>query len=64
MGKARGFRVVVGTDGSIHGRAAVAMAVAFPWPPRAQVVGVVARISPGRCRGVAGVPVGRAREGR
>src|SRR5262245_12358673 len=43
MASSREFRVVVGTDGSADGRAAVAATIAFPWPARATVVGVVAR---------------------
>lgn len=46
MRRARGFRVVVATDGSADGRAAVATAGAFPWPSRAQAEGVVARYYP------------------
>jgi nucleotide-binding universal stress UspA family protein len=46
MARARGFRVVVATDGSADGRAAVAVAGAFPWPPRARARGVVARFYP------------------
>ncbi len=39
----RQFRVVVATDGSAVARAAVAAAVAFPWPRRSLATGVVAR---------------------
>jgi nucleotide-binding universal stress UspA family protein len=39
----RGVRVLVATDGSRSGRAAVAAAAAFPWPRGATVHGVVAR---------------------
>lgn len=46
MARARGFRVVVATDGSADGYAAVAVASAFPWPARAQARGVVARFYP------------------
>lgn len=46
MARARGFQVVVATDGSADGRAAVAMAGVFPWPARAQARGVVARSYP------------------
>ncbi len=46
MAKSREFRVVVATDGSSDGRAAVAAAVAFPWPARSQGRGVVARPRP------------------
>jgi nucleotide-binding universal stress UspA family protein len=46
MAKGRGFQVVVATDGSADGRAAVAMASVFPWPARAQARGVVARFFP------------------
>jgi nucleotide-binding universal stress UspA family protein len=46
MKRARGFRVVVATDGSADARAAVAMTVAFPWPDRTEVEGVVARHFP------------------
>jgi nucleotide-binding universal stress UspA family protein len=35
--------VVVATDGSSAGRAAIAAAVAFPWPAGSRVLGVVAR---------------------
>lgn len=41
-----GFRVVVATDGSRHARAAVATAIAFPWPADTRVLGVVARRTP------------------
>lgn len=37
------FHLVVATDGSPHARAAVAAAVAFPWPASTTVRGVVAR---------------------
>ncbi len=37
------FTVLVATDGSVHGRAAVAAAADFPWPRGARGVGVVAR---------------------
>lgn len=37
------FRVLVAADGSAPARAAVAVAVAFPWPPGTQASGVVAR---------------------
>jgi nucleotide-binding universal stress UspA family protein len=37
------FSIVVATDGSPAARAAVAAAVAFPWPRGSRVVGVVAR---------------------
>lgn len=40
-------RVVVATDGSPQARAAVAAALAFPWPPSVQVRAVVARETPG-----------------
>jgi len=43
MASGRGFRVVIGTDGSSDGRAAVAMAVEFPWPARARARAVVSR---------------------
>src|SRR5262245_24087510 len=46
MKRASGFRVVVATDGSADARAAAAMTVAFPWPMRTQVEGVVARHYP------------------
>lgn len=46
MARSRDFRVVVGTDGSPDGRAAVAAAVAFPWPARSEARGVVARPRP------------------
>jgi len=46
MARARRFRVVVATDGSADGRAAVAIAGAFPWPVGAQARGVVARFYP------------------
>jgi len=46
MRRSRDFRVVVATDGSANGQAAVAGAVAFPWPARANVQGVVARSLP------------------
>jgi nucleotide-binding universal stress UspA family protein len=46
MARAREFRVVVATDGSAGGRAAVAVAATFPWPARARVLGVVARSRP------------------
>ncbi len=38
-----GFHVLVATDGSRQGRAAVETAAAFPWPRRARASGVVAR---------------------
>lgn len=41
-----GFRVVVATDGSRYARAAVATAIAFPWPADARVLGVVGRRTP------------------
>lgn len=43
MARDRGFRVLVATDGSRQGRAAVAMAAAFPWPRHARASGMVAR---------------------
>ena len=43
MASARGFRVVIGTDGSSDARAAVAVAVEFPWPARARARAVVSR---------------------
>jgi nucleotide-binding universal stress UspA family protein len=46
MARPRDFKVLVATDGTAHGRAAVAAAVAFPWPARAIVQGVVARSLP------------------
>ncbi len=46
MARSSGFRVVVATDGSAEGRAAVAATVAFPWPTQATVKGVVARSLP------------------
>jgi nucleotide-binding universal stress UspA family protein len=46
------FRVLVATDGSADGQAAVATALVFPWPDNARVRGVVAS-------GV-GVPVSRS----
>jgi nucleotide-binding universal stress UspA family protein len=46
MASARGFRVVVATDGSRDGRAAVAVAGAFPWPAGSQAQGVVACFYP------------------
>lgn len=46
MARSRDFRVVVATDGSPDGRAAVAVAVAFPWPARSEGQGVVARPRP------------------
>jgi nucleotide-binding universal stress UspA family protein len=42
-GAVRQLRVVVGSDGSPPAREAVQAAVVFPWPPRTQAVGVVAR---------------------
>lgn len=44
--RTREFRVVVATDGSPGGRAAVAVALEFPWPARSQAQGVVARSRP------------------
>jgi len=41
--KTKPFRVLVATDGSPHGRAAVATALNFPWPADARVRVVVAR---------------------
>jgi nucleotide-binding universal stress UspA family protein len=46
MARGGEFRVVVATDGSANGRAAVAAAAAFPWPPHTRVQGVVARAYP------------------
>jgi nucleotide-binding universal stress UspA family protein len=46
MATGRGFKVVVATDGSADGRAAVAMACIFPWPAGAEARGVVARFYP------------------
>jgi nucleotide-binding universal stress UspA family protein len=46
MARSREFRVVVGTDGSADGRAAVAATIAFPWPARATAEVVVARSLP------------------
>jgi nucleotide-binding universal stress UspA family protein len=43
MAAESGFLVVVANDGSSHGRAAVAAALAFPWPAGARARGVVAR---------------------
>jgi nucleotide-binding universal stress UspA family protein len=43
MAKPAEFRVVVATDGSSQARAAVAAAVAFPWPAGTTVRGIVAR---------------------
>jgi nucleotide-binding universal stress UspA family protein len=57
MKKARGFRVVVATDGSAAARAAVAMTVAFPWPIRTQVEGVVARHYPAAVAAEVSAPV-------
>jgi hypothetical protein len=37
------FPIVVATDGSAPARAAVAAAVAFPWPAGAEAYGVIAR---------------------
>jgi nucleotide-binding universal stress UspA family protein len=46
MARTREFRVVVATDGSPGGQAAVAVALEFPWPARSQAQGVVARSRP------------------
>lgn len=46
MARTREFRVVVGTDGSPGARAAVAVALEFPWPARSQAEGVLARARP------------------
>jgi len=43
MARRDGFLVVIATDGSRVARAAVAAAVAFPWPASARAIGVVAR---------------------
>jgi nucleotide-binding universal stress UspA family protein len=40
------FRVVVGTDGSPHARAAVTATLAFPWPEPSRARGIVARGTP------------------
>jgi nucleotide-binding universal stress UspA family protein len=42
MARASGFKVVIGTDGSASGRAAVDAAAHFPWPARADAVLIVA----------------------
>jgi len=39
----RGLAIVVATDGSPSGRAAVATALEFPWPPGTRAAGVVSR---------------------
>lgn len=46
MARTGEFRVVVATDGSRGGRAAVAVALEFPWPARSHAEGVVARFRP------------------
>jgi nucleotide-binding universal stress UspA family protein len=46
MTKPSGWRVLVATDGTPEARAAVAGAVAFPWPAGTRVTGVVARRTP------------------
>ncbi len=46
MARIRELRIVVATDGSPGGRAAVAVALEFPWPARSQAQGVVARFRP------------------
>lgn len=43
MAKARGFSILIATDGSDEGTAAVNAGVAFPWPSGARVHGVVVR---------------------
>jgi nucleotide-binding universal stress UspA family protein len=43
MTKPNGWCVLVATDGTAEARAAVAAAVAFPWPAGTRVAGVVAR---------------------
>ncbi|MBI4013488.1 MAG: universal stress protein [Candidatus Rokubacteria bacterium] len=43
MGTASPFHVLVATDGSSRARAALATAVAFPWPRGARASGVIAR---------------------
>lgn len=47
------FLVLVATDGSRHGRAAMAVAARFPWPAEACLQGVVARGSVVRANSVA-----------
>jgi nucleotide-binding universal stress UspA family protein len=42
MARTTGFRVLVATDGSPSGRAAIAAALTFPWPPGTRAHGVVA----------------------
>ena len=43
MSRASSFPVLVASDGSPEARAAVAAAVAFPWPPGARATGLVGR---------------------
>jgi nucleotide-binding universal stress UspA family protein len=43
MMSARGWSVLVATDGTPEARAAVAAAAIFPWPPGTRVSGVIAR---------------------
>lgn len=43
MMSARGWTVLVATDGTPEARAAVAAAAIFPWPPGTRVSGVIAR---------------------
>ena len=43
MARKQRFRVLVATDGSPSARAAVATAIAFPWPREAELHGVTAR---------------------
>jgi nucleotide-binding universal stress UspA family protein len=50
MVRMREFRVVVATDGSPGGTAAVAVALAFPWPTRSNAQAVIARSRPSVAR--------------
>ena len=43
MAKPRGFTILIATDGSEQGTAAVTAATTFPWPAGARVHGVVVR---------------------
>lgn len=43
MASDRELRVLVATDGSAQGKAAIATAVRFPWPTRTRVQGITAR---------------------
>jgi nucleotide-binding universal stress UspA family protein len=46
MAKPRGFTILIATDGSEQGTAAVHATANFPWPVRARVHGVVVRSQP------------------